>query len=494
MCPPPAHVAVREIPAPPAWPALVERLRETSGFWLLESALPGEPLGRFSFAGAAPWQVLRARGTRIRIDGAAGRRALRGDPLAVLRSVLHPPLAPDLGAELPFVGGAVGWLGYEVGARAGGAPPRVADDLGLPEVALLFVDRVLALERATGRLRATAVATGDGAHEHAERAAERLAARVARGEPDPFDAGPRQRAPRPRAAAAWPEPLRLRDAATGLELGAFFDEAGYQKAVLRIQDQILAGEVYQANLTHRLHAATSAEPWAIYTELRRRNPAPFAAYLELDEGALIGSSPERFLRVDSDGGVESRPIKGTRPRGATPAEDEALRQSLAASEKDRAENVMIVDLVRNDLGRVCATGSVAVPELFAIEPYATVFQMVSAVRGRLRPGCDGLDAVRAAFPPGSMTGAPKRAAMRLLAALEPVRRGVYSGALGWFDVRGGLDLAVVIRTILHRPGHAWLHVGGGIVLDSDPADEWAETLAKARALLDAVAHASAAVG
>jgi len=481
---------MREILAPPAWPVLVERLRETRGFWLLESTLAGAPLGRFSFVGAAPREVLRARGPRVEIEGAGGRRVLRGDPLEVARGMLRPALAPEGAADLPFVGGAVGWIGYEVGARAGGVPPRAPDDLGLPELCLLFVDRVLAFEHATGRLRATALGRGAGARAAAERAAERLAARVACGEPDPFEAGPRRAVTHCRVETPGPEPVRLRDPQTGLALAAFFDESAYQKAVLRIQEQIAAGEVYQANLTHRLHAATSADPWAIYTALRRGNPAPFAAYLELPEGAVIGSSPERLLRVDPAGVVESRPIKGTRPRGATAAEDERLRRELAASEKERAENVMIVDLVRNDLGRVCATGSVEVPELFAIEPYATVFQMVSTVRGRLRPDRDAFDALRAAFPPGSMTGAPKRAAMQLLAELEPVRRGVYSGALGWLDARGGMELAVVIRTLLQRPGHAWLHVGGGIVLDSEPAAEWAETLAKARALLDALGIAS----
>jgi len=203
--------------------------------------------------------------------------------------------------------------------------------------------------------------------------------------------------------------------------------------------------------------------------------------------AVVGSSPERFLRVESDGAVESRPIKGTRARGRDPEQDRRLREELAGSAKDRAENLMIVDLVRNDLGRVCATGSVAVPELFAVEEYARVFQMVSTVTGRLAPGRDALDLVRATFPPGSMTGAPKIAAMRLLDRLEPVRRGIYSGAVGWLDARGGADLAVVIRTLLVREGRALLHVGAGIVADSDPRAEWRETLDKAAALLDALA-------
>jgi anthranilate/para-aminobenzoate synthase component I len=205
---------------------------------------------------------------------------------------------------------------------------------------------------------------------------------------------------------------------------------------------------------------------------------------------VVGSSPERFLRVTPDGWVESRPIKGTRPRRADAAADRREGKALAASAKDRAENLMIVDLVRNDLGRVCETGSVHVPELFAVEPYASVFQLVSTVRGRLARGRSALDAVRAAFPPGSMTGAPKLAAMELLARLEPVRRGLYSGALGYLDLRGGADLSVTIRSVILRAGRAFVHTGGGIVADSEPGAEWAEAEDKARALLGALAATS----
>jgi para-aminobenzoate synthetase component 1 len=515
------RVAVREIPVGPipaarAWTDLLEELHGADGFWLLESTLPDPRRGRFSFAGAAPRAVLRARGGRVALGCAAGlpvgapaRSEGLEDPFLALRRWLPrlpPDLAPDA-AAFPFVGGAVGWLGHELAEHV--EPVRLGglDDLALPDAYFLLVDRLLAFEHATGRLSAVALGFGaepGAARVEAERMAERLAGRVARGVADPFDAATRSAipaGPAPGRSSGAPglvrgaeaprvEPLRLRDAATGLDLDAFFDAHSYGKAVRQVQERIASGDVYQANLTHRLAVASRADPWRIYTHLRRISPAPFAAFLATPEVALVGSSPERLLRVSPDGAVESRPIKGTRPRGTTGAADAALRAELAASEKERAENVMIVDLVRNDLGRVCAAGSVAVPELFAIEPYATVFQMVSTVRGRLRPGLDALDAVRAVFPPGSMTGAPKIAALRLLAGLEPVRRGPYGGALGYLDVRGGADLAVVIRTLLVRPGRAWLHVGGGIVLDSDPAAEWAETLAKARALLDALAAAA----
>jgi anthranilate/para-aminobenzoate synthase component I len=264
--------------------------------------------------------------------------------------------------------------------------------------------------------------------------------------------------------------------------------------VEQIRAAIAAGDLYQACLTHRLELPHAGDGFALAGALRAINPAPFACLLSLPNATLVGSSPERFLRVSTDRWVESRPIKGTRPRGTSAAADRALRTELAQAEKDRAENLMIVDLVRNDLGRVCETGSIHVPELFAVEPYATVFQLVSTVRGRLAPGHDALDAVRAAFPPGSMTGAPKLAAMELLARLEPVRRGLYSGAIGYLDLRGGADLAVTIRSVVLKDGRAYLHTGGGIVADSEPAAEWREAEDKARALLSALASASVMPG
>lgn len=494
---PVARVALRRLEAPRDLRALLATLARTRDFWLLESAQADARLGRWTFAGAGAAAIVRARGRRIEIEA---RRRADAPPLAAscseadvfeaLRQLVPPAPTGTDDAAIPFVGGAVGYLGYELCAQLERVPIRRDGGLGAPDAAWLVIDRALAFDLASGDCFATAVGFGASAAAAslaAERAAERLADRVARGDADPFDAGPRDTAPGACAGAPDLEPLRWSDAATGLPLAAFFDGDSYAKAVERIREQILEGEVYQANLTHRLAARFDGDAWRLYEALRARSPAPFAAFVDLPELAIVGSSPERFLRLDVEGRVESRPIKGTRPRGADAADDARLHAELARSAKERAENAMIVDLVRNDIGRVCEPGSVAVPELCAIESYATLHQMVSTISGRLRAGRDRVDLLRAAFPPGSMTGAPKIAAIERIAAQEPVPRGVYSGALGYWDVRGGMDLSVVIRTILCRGRRAWLHVGGGIVLDSDPRAEWAETLAKARAMTDALA-------
>jgi para-aminobenzoate synthetase component I len=482
------HIGVRDVSAAGTWDACVAWLRGWPGFWLLDSALADGRSGRWSFAGAEPYALARVVGDRIEVEPCSREgedapridaRMWRGDPFEALRTIVPRAARSEVAEAIPFAGGAVGWLGYESAAHLERLALRPRSDSDAPDAAWLLVDRVLAYEHASGRLFAAALGHGDEAERAADAFAERIArARVPAKQPDKTNN---------LTPGTGSEPVRWRDAATGLELGAFFDRDSYAKAVGEIQQQIAAGELYQANLTHRLAARFGGDAWRLFEALRTRSPAPFAAFVALPELTIVGSSPERFLRVDADGAVETRPIKGTRPRGATPLDDARLFDELRSSDKECAENAMIVDLMRNDLGRVCAPGSIDVPELFAIERYATLFQMVSTVRGRLRTGRDRIDLLRAAFPPGSMTGAPKIAAMQLLARLEPVRRGVYSGALGYLDARGGADLSVVIRTLLCRGRDAWLHVGGGVVQDSDPRAEWEETLAKARAPLDALA-------
>ncbi len=509
-------LAALDRPATPsAWLQLVDGLHAEPGFWWLDSALCDGRLGRFSFAGADPYLWVRGRGGRVEIDVlrpvrpglARGSHQLDSDPFDCVRSLL--PRADSLvfstrtaigsgnprwhevdglssGLDLPFVGGAVGFFGYELAAVT---LPRVRcenpDDVGLPDLSLAFVDQVLAYDHAAGQLWMFGLGFGSVASSRAESArgeamacsraaADRLAARV-----ETLLSAPVAPALRRMAVARGTR-------AGGLSLASTVDASGYAKAVDAVLEEIAAGNVYQANYSQRLSVPVPADPWLLYGALRRHNPAPFGAYLALPDAAVLSSSPERFLRMDASRRVESRPIKGTRPRGDDELSDARLLRELAASEKDRAENLMIVDLVRNDLGRVCAPGTIAVPELMQIEAYASVFQMVSTVTGELATGRDAFDLVRANFPPGSMTGAPKLAAIALLEELESVRRGVYAGALGYLDLRGGLDLSVVIRTLVWKDGIAHLHVGGGIVADSTPSAEYLESLDKAKAPLAAI--------
>jgi para-aminobenzoate synthetase component 1 len=275
----------------------------------------------------------------------------------------------------------------------------------------------------------------------------------------------------------WSSDLRLRSS---------FTHAGYLDAIARVREYILAGDIYQANLSQRLEAPLRESTWELYLRLRAQNPAPFAAFLDFPAATVLSASPERFLRVDVDGAVETRPIKGTRPRGVGPEHDAALGLALSESAKDRAENLMIVDLLRNDLSRVCSPGTVRVPELFALERHPTVHHLVSTVVGTLAPGTDALDLLRAAFPGGSITGAPKVRAMEIIAELEPSRRGVYCGSVGYWSVTGELDTSIAIRTFVALDGRVYFSAGGGIVADSDPEQEYRETLDKARALIDAL--------
>ena len=476
----PAHTALvcRNLVWPSGWLDAVERVHVDPYPWLLESTLNDTRLGRYSFAGADPYAVVRAWGTRVEIEcrrasrpgWPLGRHRVECDPLEALRSWLPPrPAAADT-VSFPFAGGAVGFLGYALAERIEPVRLHGRDDLGLPDLALLLVDRLIAIDHRNQRL--VVIGLGFGAD---PRSASRAAARSADELCGRLESPPAsRRLPRGDRASYQGNPLDD------------FDQSAHAKAVDHIAEEIEAGNVYQACLTYRIERDWHGDAWNLYRRLRRLNPAPFASFFELPEAAIVTSSPERFLRLSSDHRVECRPIKGTCPRDRSPAEDARRRRMLRHSEKDRAENLMIVDLVRNDLGRVCEIGSIEVPELFAIEDYASVFQMVSTIRGRLRPDCDVVDLLRATFPPGSMTGAPKLAAMRILDRLEPVRRGIYSGAIGYLDVRGGADLSVVIRSILLRNGRAYVHTGGAIVADSDPASEWRETLAKVRPLLAAL--------
>jgi len=358
----------------------------------------------------------------------------------------------------PFQGGVAGFLGYEFGRRLERLPRPRSDDLDLPDAWLGAYTWVVAWDHESGRAWLMARGEGGKPERDLEERVRFLLERL--GSPAPG------RAPGTAAPVAAP-PFQ-----------SGFTRHEYLRAVERVREYILAGDIFQANLSQRFEAPWPADQFEFYRRLTEVNPAPFAAFFRGDGFTVASASPERFLKVDADGTVETRPIKGTRPRGATPEQDRRLAEELQASEKDRAENVMIVDLLRNDLSKVCRPGSVRVPALCALRSHPTVHHLESIVTGRLEEGRTAADLLRAAFPGGSITGAPKVRAMEILAELEPVARGVYCGAIGWLSVTGAMDTSIAIRTVTLRDGRACFHAGGGIVADSDPAAEYQETLDK----------------
>jgi para-aminobenzoate synthetase component 1 len=460
----------------------------------LDSASTAMRFGRYSFLAADPVAVVRSRGADVEcLDLLTGsHRSIAGDPLAALRELITPHQTAPVAGLPPFQGGAAGYVAYDWGLTLERLPSPRYDDLGLQDLVLALYDWVIAWDHESSRawLISTGIPELDAGARHA-RAAERAAA-VKRRLAGPSDqtSAPSTRTvspPHTRPFAPsyvvdrvwWPQPFELRSS---------FSRDAYLAAVRKVRDYIFAGDIFQANLSQRFEAAIDESPWSFYTRLRRRNAAPFAAFLDFPEVTVVSASPERFLRVDAHGHVETRPIKGTRPRGVGPEHDAALGQALAESAKDRAENLMIVDLMRNDLSRVCAPHSVRVSELFSLEHYATVHHLVSTVEGQLEPGHDAIDLLRAAFPGGSITCAPKLRAMEVIAELEPSRRGVYCGSIGYWSLTGELDTSIAIRTAIVQNGRVYFSAGGGIVADSDPGQEYMETLDKARAMIDALAE------
>ncbi len=429
------------------------------GSFFLDSALAADGLGQFSFLGCDPFLIFRARGDNITLVRGDQTETRPGDPLVELRQLLKVHRAPKV-ASPPFTGGAVGYFSYELGHRFETIARTNANDLDVPEMEFGLHDAVLGFACDTGRAFIVANLT-DATR---ERTAVQRLERIIR---EALERGPRWS---PTAAQEATELPRSN-----------FTKADYIHTIGRIKDYIRAGDVYQVNLSQRFDTALPCHPYELYRRLRRLSPAPFASYLNFGERQIVSCSPERFLRL-RDGHVETRPIKGTRPRGRNPAEDAALRQELIASEKDRAELLMIVDLERNDLGRVCEVGSIHVDEIYRLEAHPTVFHLVASVSGDLPVSADVFDCLRAAFPGGSITGAPKIRAMQIIDELEPHRRHVYTGAIGYIGFDGNCDLNIAIRTILCTGGRAYYNVGGGIVWDSDPESEYQETLDKGRAL------------
>ncbi len=439
--------------------------------FLLESGMIVEGLGRWSFMGCRPWLTIASEGRHVELRQANGRAEIRHtDPFFVTREMLGR-FAAEGDCPAPFASRAVGYFGYDLCHHIERLPATAKKDIGLPEMHLAFYDCIAAIDHVERKLYLIANDLGEGVH----RAQEKL---------DELEA---LLADDRRAPNGDPPPAPL------TEITGNFSRVDYLRAVRRAIDYIAAGDIFQVNLSQRFHARVASTPLDLYHRLRAINPAPMGGFLQFGDGAVVSASPELFLRVRGRN-VETRPIKGTRPRGRDSVEDKRMRRELLASAKDAAELTMIVDLERNDLGRVCQYGSVRVTKARALETYPTVFHLVGAVEGRLHPRHDIIDLLRATFPGGSITGAPKIRAMQVIDELEPTRRSAYTGSMGYIGCDGNAELNIVIRTFLVKGQDAWFQTGGGIVADSDPNSEYNETLDKARALIRAIGARECDIG
>jgi anthranilate synthase component 1 len=451
--------------------------------YLLESVVGGERFGRYSFIGLACAERIEARSTA---RGATVRRLVRdargtdvclesveADPFEYARAWLKRHRVAPVPAALKFGGGLAGYFGYEavrhVEPRALGA--EKPDALGTPDMLLLVSDELAVVDNVLGKLYLVVYA--DTTQPDAMRAADARLEHL-----------------RSRLAGALPAEGFLKDSAPAVPLECTFTEQQFLDAVGRAKDYIYAGDCMQVQISQRTSRRFEPSPLALYRALRGVNPSPYMYYFDFGDHHVVGASPEILVRLAGDT-VTLRPIAGTRPRGATPEEDAARAKELLADPKERAEHVMLIDLGRNDVGRVAQPGSVKVTEQMVIERYSHVMHIVSNVEGRLKPGLDAIDVLRASFPAGTVTGAPKVRAMQIIDELEPVRRGVYSGAVGYLGFNGDMDVAIAIRTAVVKDRRLHVQAAAGIVADSDPRSEWLETQHKARALLRAAELADA---
>ena len=437
--------------------------------FFLDSGMDPAKLGRYSFMGSDPFLVMRSRGDSISLIRDGVEEVKRGNPFDVLGELLDVYTLDGNRAGIPFVGGAVGYFSYDLCHFIERLPTTAVDDLNLPECYLAFYDAAVVFDHLENKTYLVSTGFPEFEENKRQRRAEErmneLRGRVLLCPP--------------------PSDIKKIDSGKGIVLKANFSHEGYLEAVATAREYICAGDIFEVNLSQRIEVDLTITPYELYKRLRSINPAPFANYFNFDGVSIVGTSPERFLKVRGDR-VETRPIKGTRPRGKTPEEDRALAESLLASVKDRAENIMIVDLERNDIGRVCRYGTVKVTELAILETYPTVFHLTSTVVGQLSEGKNRIDLLKATFPGGSITGAPKVRAMEIIDELEPTRRSVYTGSLGYLSFGGDMDLDIVIRTIIVKDGRAYFQVGGAIVYDSEPESEYIETLDKGKALIQAL--------
>jgi anthranilate synthase component I len=470
------------------------KLRQAAGCFLLESAEQGLRIGRYSFLGIKAWESIRSTGDVVTVrrgglDTEYDLATNGGDPFSFMAGQLARYRVPPLPDLPPFVGGAVGYFGYDCVRHVEHLPDAPPDDLGLPEMAFLLTDVIVVFDHLqhTITLLTNIFSDEEPDFEAAYRAAvARLAnikARLRAPLPTPDLVDRAETAAN--AAAGRTAAGAAHGAADEDGLRSSFERAKFLSAVERIREYIRAGDAFQVVLSQRFELPARVSGFSIYRGLRAVNPSPYMYYISFRDFEVVGSSPEPLVTVTGRF-AETRPIAGTRPRGTTPAHDARMAEEMLADEKERAEHLMLVDLGRNDLGRVCRSGTVRVESFMEVERYSHVMHMVSAVSGELEDGVDAMDALRAVFPAGTVSGAPKVRAMEIIDELEPLRRGPYAGAIGYLSYSGDLDACIYIRTILVRDGRAYVQAGAGIVADSDPESEFRETENKAGAMLRAI--------
>ncbi len=436
--------------------------------FLLESSLLSNGLGRFSFIGSEPFLILKSKKNDIEIISDKVTQRLKGNPFEKLRELLNTYRVERQNIPIPFVGGAVGYLGYDLRYFIERLPDISADDINIPDIFFMFYSNVIVFDHLKNEIFLSANGFPEDKRFREKKAKEDMV-----------------RLKGYLASYGRKKPLTARVKNKSYCITSNFKREDYISAINKAKEYIKNGDIYQVNLSQRFSCRIKQEPFAIYERLSGISPSCFSSFFNFGDFHIVSASPERFLRLEKDL-VRTRPMKGTRPRGATHSEDARLRGDLLRSGKDKAELLMIVDLERNDLGRVCKYGSINVKSIRNLEAYATVFQTTADVTGRLKEDKDRIDLIKACFPCGSITGAPKIRAMEIIEELEPTKRNIYTGSIGYMGFDGNMDLNIAIRTILIKDSFAYLQAGGGIVADSTPNLEFDETLTKAKALIAAL--------
>ena len=473
---------VEEIFTPFTAPELFELVKDNPYSFFLDSGMDPRRLGRYSFLGSEPFLVISSRGSEITLVRGQEHEVQHANPFDAIGKLLEIYKLDPCPVPVPFLGGGVGYFSYDLCHFIERLSSTAIDDLKLPESSFAFYDAIMAFDHLNGRTYL--VATGFPETEEGQRL-RRARLRLEEMKDWLHTVSLSQEISLPRKERLGEEEFQLIQENRRVLLQSNFTREDYIKAVDKVREYIAAGDVFQVNLSQRFVADLKIPSYELYKRLRTVNPAPFASYLNFPGVAIVSASPERFLKVRDDL-VETRPIKGTRPRDRDPVADRRLAQELIRSAKDRAENIMIVDLERNDLGRVCHYNTIKVTELAIRETFPTVFHLTSTIVGRLRRGKNNIDLLKATFPGGSITGAPKVRAMEIIDELEPTKRSVYTGSIGYLSFNANIDINIVIRTFLIKEGKAYFQVGGGIIYDSDSEAEYMETLDKAKALIQAL--------